>query len=298
MDPLVADGRHDDVDRRTPRTARRRSPAARCSTSTATARPRWSTATSSTCGSTTVRPATGCCCSDATPRAPGFEYPLVADVDSDGHADIVVVSNAFPGIVLRDGSQTRGVRIFGDDERQVGPHPPGLEPARLPRHQRERGRHDPRRRAANWTVPGLDNFRQNVQPEGELAAPDLVVDRGRRLCTVRYGIVARVRNIGQASVARRRGGRLLRRRPLRRAAPCSARRSPRSRSTSLGVEDVVLRARRPSPRAPSTRSSTTGCRCTPGTSAGPTTRRRPPTPPAPFLNSVGAGHGDAHRAFR
>ena len=31
---------------------------------------------------------------------------------------------------------------------------------------------------ANWTVPRLNNFRQNVQPEGEFSAPDLVVSVG------------------------------------------------------------------------------------------------------------------------
>ena len=41
------------------------------------------------------------------------EYPLVADVDSDGHADIVAVSNNYSSINCGGTKQT-GVRIFGD----------------------------------------------------------------------------------------------------------------------------------------------------------------------------------------
>lgn len=51
----------------------------------------------------------------------------------------------------------------------------------------------------NWSVPRLNNFRQNVQPEGEFSAPDLVVT-GRAECIEGLKAYARVRNIGQASV--------------------------------------------------------------------------------------------------
>ncbi len=45
------------------------------------------------------------------------EYPLVADVDNDGGADIVVVSNAYSSIVCpKDNSKQRGLRVFGDDQ--------------------------------------------------------------------------------------------------------------------------------------------------------------------------------------
>jgi hypothetical protein len=52
---------------------------------------------------------------------------------------------------------------------------------------------------SNWTVPRLNNFRQNVQPEGEFAAPDLIVS-GTAQCFDGLDVAARVRNIGQASV--------------------------------------------------------------------------------------------------
>ncbi|MDC0723185.1 hypothetical protein [Nannocystis bainbridge] len=51
----------------------------------------------------------------------------------------------------------------------------------------------------NWKADGLNNYRQNVQPEGEFSAPDLTATIFPR-CDGPYGIVARVRNIGQAAV--------------------------------------------------------------------------------------------------
>jgi CheY-like chemotaxis protein len=51
----------------------------------------------------------------------------------------------------------------------------------------------------NWLTGGLNNFRQNVQPQGEFSAPDLVVDLQAQ-CMDGYEVLARVRNIGQASV--------------------------------------------------------------------------------------------------
>lgn len=50
----------------------------------------------------------------------------------------------------------------------------------------------------NWTTPGLNNYRQNVQPAGEFSAPDLVASLFPR-CEGPYALVARVRNIGQAA---------------------------------------------------------------------------------------------------
>jgi len=41
------------------------------------------------------------------------EYPLVADVDNDGQADIIVASNNYSGLNC-GGIKTRGIRVFGD----------------------------------------------------------------------------------------------------------------------------------------------------------------------------------------
>ena len=130
-----------------------------------------------------------------------YEYPLVADVDNDGHADIVAIANDYSSITCpTDGSRQRGVRIFGDEE------------SRWVRTRRIWNQHSyhvtnveedgsiPAVEAANWTVPGLNNFRQNVQPEGEFSAPDLVVSVNPDCLVEPYALVATVRNIGRAAV--------------------------------------------------------------------------------------------------
>lgn len=127
-----------------------------------------------------------------------YEYPLVADVDNDGQADIVVVSNSYYTFTCGDGSKTAGVRIFGDANGNW---------VRTRRIWNEHAYHVtnidedgtvPTIEAANIANPKLNNFRQNIQPSGEFSAPDLVASVSPR-CTSPYGLVARVRNIGEAS---------------------------------------------------------------------------------------------------
>jgi hypothetical protein len=128
------------------------------------------------------------------------EYPVIADVDNDGHADIVVASNSYSSITCpTDGSKQAGVRVFGDTEgkwvrtrriwNQHTYHVTNvLEDGTIPAVE-----------PSNWKQPRLNNFRQNVQPLGEFAAPDLVVSV-RANCDGVYAIVARVRNVGEAAV--------------------------------------------------------------------------------------------------
>ena len=128
-----------------------------------------------------------------------WEYPLVADVDNDGQADIVVASNAY-GITCPDNnSKQSGIRVFGSSS------------GSWVRTRRVWNQHTyhitnvgedgavPQDEIANWEVEGLNNYRQNVQPEGEFAAPDLIVSVFPR-CVGDYGLIARVRNVGQAAV--------------------------------------------------------------------------------------------------
>ncbi len=128
------------------------------------------------------------------------EYPLVADVDNDGHADIVVASNSYSGITCpEDGGKTTGIRVFGDTE------------GKWVRTRRIWNQHTyhvtnveedgtiPKNELPNWKQPRLNNFRQNVQPQGEFAAPDLVVSV-EPACGGVYALVARVRNLGAAAV--------------------------------------------------------------------------------------------------
>lgn len=130
------------------------------------------------------------------------ENPIVADVDNDGHADVVVGSNGYdPGILCNDGVNTRqsGLRIFGDAMgnwvrtrsiwNQHSYHITNVEddgsiPVKEP---------------ANYLVPGLNNFRQNKQLGLEFSAPDAIVSIAPN-CSGEYGLVATVRNIGEAAL--------------------------------------------------------------------------------------------------
>ncbi len=131
-----------------------------------------------------------------------FEYPLVADVDADGQADLVVVANSYSGITCPDdASKQKGLRVFSAM---------GGQWVRTRRVWNQHAYHVtnveedgtiPAKELPNWTQPRLNNFRQNVQPIGEFSAPDLIVTVEPPPCNVTpYALIARVRNIGQASV--------------------------------------------------------------------------------------------------
>jgi hypothetical protein len=134
------------------------------------------------------------------------EYPVIADVDNDGHADIVVVSNAYASgnaeYACQGGPAAAysGVRVFGDESGTwVRTRRIWNEHAYHVTNVNEDGT-IPAKEASNWTQPGLNNFRQNKQPGSEFAAPDAVVTLGA-ICSSRgYAIVATVRNIGQAAL--------------------------------------------------------------------------------------------------
>lgn len=136
-----------------------------------------------------------------------IENPVVADIDNDGHADIIVVSNAYGGqkCRLEEGQTERvlgpsGIRVFGSSEEgawvrtrrvwnQHSYHVTNIEEdGTIPQHQLD-----------NWKQAGLNNFRQNKQPGAEFAAPDATVSIAPR-CTGAYGLIATVRNIGQAAL--------------------------------------------------------------------------------------------------
>ncbi|MFK7987476.1 MAG: FG-GAP-like repeat-containing protein [Sandaracinaceae bacterium] len=156
----------------------------------------------------------------------GTEASLVADVDGDGHAEMVMISTgASPtswtcahhttgtdGYPAWDapayGPSWRGISVFRDaanawvgtrtlwtqhayhvtntcDDRDSACDPAGGYGA------------IPTRPRANWTVPWLNNFRQNVQDDGIFDAPDATV--GLRVeCSTPLELVASVRNLGRA----------------------------------------------------------------------------------------------------
>jgi hypothetical protein len=134
-----------------------------------------------------------------------LEYPVIADVDSDGHADIVVVSNAFwsgdSSYQCNDGAHLAqaGVRVFGDaNSTWVRTRRVWNEHTYHVTNVNEDGT-IPAMELPNWTQPGLNDFRQNKQPGSEFSAPDAVVSVSS-LCPGPSALVATVRNIGQAAL--------------------------------------------------------------------------------------------------
>ncbi len=159
------------------------------------------------------------------------EASLVADVDGDGRAEIVMVSNGAspvswgclngnnqpttvngvswtPGQAL--GQSYRGVTVFGDAANSwVGTrtlwnqhtyHVSNIcddRDSACPQNNVYGA--IPKVEARNWTLPWLNDFRQNVQDKGLFDAPDatvtLVAD-----CTTPVVLHATVRNLGLASL--------------------------------------------------------------------------------------------------
>jgi hypothetical protein len=138
------------------------------------------------------------------------EMPVIADVDNDGHAEIVVVSNAsavgvYPEISCSDDPSDAsaphgqaGVRVFGDANgtwvrtralwNQHSYHVTNVnDDGTIPQNE-----------LTNWTQAGLNDFRQNKSPGFEFAASDLIVSLAP-VCPGPSALAATVRNIGQAA---------------------------------------------------------------------------------------------------
>ena len=98
-----------------------------------------------------------------------IEMPVIADVDNDGNAEIVIPEN-------RWGDGTAGLEVWSDASdnwvrtrriwNQHGYHITNIE---------EDGT-IPLREERNWSNERLNNYRQNVQPAGLFDAPDLTVE--------------------------------------------------------------------------------------------------------------------------
>ncbi|MCC6665900.1 MAG: VCBS repeat-containing protein [Polyangiaceae bacterium] len=124
-----------------------------------------------------------------------IEYPVVADVDNDGQADIVVASNAY--YFNCGGTKQSGIRVIQSKSKSW---------VRTRRVWNQHTYHVtnvaedgtvPSKEVANWTVAGLNNFRQNKQPGSELSAPDATVSVKPR-CSGAFGVLVEVRNLGSA----------------------------------------------------------------------------------------------------
>lgn len=129
------------------------------------------------------------------------EQPIVADVDNDGHADLVVVGNSYSGpIQCADGSRTSGIRVFSDpDKRWVRTRSVWNQHAYSVTNIEEDGS-VPNTVIDNFKQPGLDNYRQNKQPGREFAAPDGVVSLALPTCAGKYALVAKITNVGESAI--------------------------------------------------------------------------------------------------
>ena len=135
------------------------------------------------------------------------EYPLVVDVDADGNSEILVTANDtnsgnncgdIPGYTPR-----RGLYVYGDEfDQWVGTRRVWTSHTYHVTNVNSAGNY-PVQENDNWTTPGLNNYRQNVQGEGVFNAPDLSVDLNAELAAcamMQLEVVATVRNQGALGV--------------------------------------------------------------------------------------------------
>jgi hypothetical protein len=123
-----------------------------------------------------------------------WEYPVVADVDGDGRADLVVASNAYATTCPDNGSKQSGVRVFSGDWARA--RATWNEYDYHVTNVRDDGT-VPSPEPSNWLQPGLDDARQASAAGERNAAPNAVVSLAPS-CHGDYGLVATVRNVGQA----------------------------------------------------------------------------------------------------
>jgi len=161
----------------------------------------------------------------------GTETSLVADVDGDGRAEIVMITNSAdpttwgclnssgqpvtvngvqwtPGTEL--GKSYRGVSVFGDASNSwVGTRTLWNEHTYHVTNicdDRDSACDSPnvygsipKQEKRNWTLAWLNNFRQNVQDKGLFDAPDATISLSVE-CTTPVKAHIQVRNIGLASL--------------------------------------------------------------------------------------------------
>ncbi|MFH1434316.1 MAG: VCBS repeat-containing protein [Pseudomonadota bacterium] len=133
----------------------------------------------------------------------GTEYPVIADVDGDGSAEIVVGAN--DDQIIRDACEvgTHGVFVYGDSlSNWVRTRPVWNEHAYHVTNVNADGS-VPIEEEPNFSADGLNNFRQNVQTEGIFNTSNLVpadMQAEDLYCPGRYIIKVRVVNLGSAGV--------------------------------------------------------------------------------------------------
>jgi hypothetical protein len=125
------------------------------------------------------------------------EYPIIADVDGDGHADIVAVSNAYA--FSCNGTKQSGISIFSSSNVPwVRTRAVWNEHAYHITNVQDDGT-IPKKELPNWKQPNLNDFRQNKAQDGEFRAPDAIVSVSVT-CPGSFEIAAAVRNVGEAAL--------------------------------------------------------------------------------------------------
>ena len=121
------------------------------------------------------------------------EMPVIADVDNDGSAEVIIPENqnggGTPGIEVwedADGNWVRSRRIWN----QHSYHITNIsETGTVPAYE-----------TPNWLDPKLNNFRQNIQPVGVHFAPDLFVEAIEVTCGAEVLVTACIGNQGTLGV--------------------------------------------------------------------------------------------------
>jgi hypothetical protein len=130
------------------------------------------------------------------------EYPLVADLDADDRAELLVVSNDFGGQRCEDGSPgVHGLTVLGSASNSWV-----RARRQWPQHTYHVTDRDdelgvPRVEERSWERAGLNSFRQNVELEGLFDAPDLVISEMRldvEPCETETAVILRIANVGRA----------------------------------------------------------------------------------------------------
>ena len=153
------------------------------------------------------------------------ELPIIADIDNDYHADIVFISNDYKGETLCQQSwpdydalngPKHGISVIKDAQnRWVSTRPlwnqhtyhvtnvcDGRRPFDDCPGRVDKAGAIPIGEVSNWSVPGLNNYRQNVQGEGLFNAPDLAITNLVTDCEAGDGLTFRitVANLGTRGV--------------------------------------------------------------------------------------------------
>ncbi|HQY23455.1 MAG TPA: PKD domain-containing protein [Thermoflexales bacterium] len=139
------------------------------------------------------------------PSATAAEYPVIADVDNDGHADLIVSRDQYWGAGEAVGVNDSGIFVYADALNN-------WRPARGVWNQHDYHFNNvdndgrvPARESSSWTRH--NTFRAQHGPDGldPFAAPDLVALRlevDTNGCPTGLGLTLRVRNAGNAVVPR------------------------------------------------------------------------------------------------